>query len=166
MFYTPRFSYGVPETTVLRCAPCTSSVASAVYSGSRRVYGHGYTGGLGRGIPTRHPPRTSFLLSGAYPSEAGPGSPIGAGVGGDMHSAPGRPAPTLRARSAWPARPPWCLLEQTPPPGHRGRDLTSFLENLVKTTKCRQKVSKRPLIVPVSKTSSESRLLKFSDFHF
>ena len=45
------------------------------------------------------------------------------------------------------------------------RDLTSFTVKLVKTEECHQYLSIRPVIVPVSKTGSKSRLLKFSDFH-
>ena len=55
VLYTPRFSYRCPKTGVRHCAPCTGSVASAVYSGvrwrgtTRVVYrrvgtGEGYTG--------------------------------------------------------------------------------------------------------------------------
>ena len=47
-----------------------------------------------------------------------------------------------------------------------GRDSATFLRNLVKTAECHLKMSKRPVIVPVYKTASESHLLIFSDFRF
>ena len=50
VFQTPRFSYGVLETTVPVGVPVPSRVVHVVYG---RVYGPGYgTGGYGRvGIP-------------------------------------------------------------------------------------------------------------------
>ena len=104
-------------------------------------------------------------------SEAGPGSPGGAGVGGTgagraTGTAAGRscthPAgPVGQAPPALPGAGP-CRL---PPPGPKRRDLTSFPVKLVKRTECHRKVSRRPPIVPISKTVPESRLLIFSDFH-
>ena len=41
-----------------------------------------------------------------------------------------------------------------------------FYIKLVKTVECHQKVSKRPVIVPISKTGLESQLLIFWDFPF
>ena len=69
--------------------------------------GDGYTGGYWGGL-YRYPASTKGpnTLSGADPSEAGPGSPSGAGVGGDLHSAP-------RARP--PASgPPWASPRPAP----------------------------------------------------
>ena len=40
-----------------------------------------------------------------------------------------------------------------------------FSIKLVKTAECRPNMSKRPVIVPILKMSSESHLLKFPDFH-
>ena len=70
------------------------------------------------------------------------------------------PAPTLRARSG--SRPlPGAGPPLQPPPGQYRRELTSFYRNLVKTAECHQNVSKRPVIVPISKTGSRSHLLDF-----
>ena len=51
-----------------------------------------------------------------------------------------------------PLRCPGPLLEQMPPPGLKGRDLTSFYRNLVKTAECHHFSCIRPAIVPISKT--------------
>ena len=99
---TPRFSYRPPETRV-----------RAVGTRVSDVYGHGCTGGVwyqgrvygwvpGRAIPVPSQHEDVPLLKRRPDSGAGPGSPIGAGVGGLAAAPPGRPAPTLRARSAHP----------------------------------------------------------------
>ena len=72
------------------------------------------------------------------------------------------PLPTLRARS--------------PPPGagvpwegsglSKGRDYGPEAGNLVKTTKCHRKVSKRPVIVPISQNGSEKSPLEILRFLF
>ena len=59
------------------------------------VYRGGYTGWVIPGTPSQ-------LESGAYDSEAGPGSPRGAGVGGHMHSA--RPSTQNPPSGPGPAR--------------------------------------------------------------
>ena len=46
-----------------------------------------------------------------------------------------------------------------PPPGQYRRDFSQFTVKLVKTAECHQKVSKRPPVVPISKTRSKSQLL-------
>ena len=87
VFYTPRFSYSVPETVISACRQ------RVVYRGGVRVRegpwagvlaGYGTrvgSGGLYRVLP-------SHLASAGTDSEAGPGSPTGAGVGGQYRNAP------------------------------------------------------------------------------
>ena len=80
-------------------------------------------------------------------------------VGGDGHMT------TLRARSV----PCGSLPVICPQNAHLRpiwRDFTSFSIKLVKRPECHQNMSKRPTIVPVSKTASRIHLLIFSDFHF
>ena len=60
-----------------------------------------------------------------------------------------------------PAGPPCTRTLQMPPLGQKGRDFSHFTVKLVKTRKCHQKVSIRPLIVPIYKTGSKCHLLKF-----
>ena len=94
------------------------------------------------------------LLQGAWSGwDAGPGDYMVFG-GGDG------PCTTLRARSGHPV----ALPVQDPQNAASGpiwRDLGSFLEILVKTAKCHQNMSKRPVIVPISKTGLKSHLLIF-----
>ena len=85
-------------------------------------------------------------------SEAGPGSPVGAGVGGPgagrTYGGRGRSCTTLRARSAHPVG----LPVQDLADAHLGpirRDYDLFSLKLVKTTKCHQFMSKRPPVVPI-----------------
>ena len=169
---TPRFSYGTSETAICACPTGPVDVGSAINSGCTGwgMVPGGYTGWVYRGcIPGYYP---STAQGGPSDSEAGPGSLREAGVGGhwgrvrvpgyggrDGHS------PTLRARSV----PCWALPREYPWNAHLGpiwRELRSKPVKLVKTTKCHQNNVKRPPIVPISKTGSESQLLKFSDFHF
>ena len=107
---------------------------------------------------------------GASPdSEAGPGRPWQglewvvwvqrARVPGPPFG-PGRSGPVLPSLSRYP------LSSQTAVQTSKRRHFTTFYWKLVKTTKCRPFSSIRPVIVPVSKTGSKSRLLRFSDFHF
>ena len=100
-------------------------------------------------------------------SEAGPGRPTGPGVGGsagpDVLGTAARTGyiPTLRARSVHPR---WPSLGYTPWNAASWpiwRDLTTFPVKLVKTAECHRNSCKRPVIVPISKTGSKSRLLKF-----
>ena len=58
------------------------------------------------------------------------------------------------------------LLEQTPYQASKGRHFTLFTVKLVRRTKCHQNTSKRPPIVPIFKTGSESHLLIFPGFPF
>ena len=89
----------------------------------------------------------------------------GPGVGGFMHSAPGRPVPPLRGPVGALQAPP-CTSSSKPASWPKGRDLTSFLGNLVKTRKCRLKVSKRPLIVPICQNGSRKSPLEILGFPF
>ena len=81
VFYTPRFSYAGSETVICTCpgVPVPWCTSSAEQWCTRVVYQGGYTRGVpGRAIPgTTQPPRGEPSTS-----EAGPGSPMGAGVGG------------------------------------------------------------------------------------
>ena len=104
-------------------------------------------------------------------SEAGPGSPSGAGVGGqgggrtDPFAYPSRTTPRdVRTHP--------CGARSVPPAGAlpgapraKGRDSVTFPVKLVKTTECHRKSMKRPVIVPILKTASESHLLIFWVFH-
>ena len=137
------------------------------------VYQGGYTGAGRVGIPGEYYPATPFGEPRTTPAERAPEAHR-AGVGGcgagraywaSWDGGGDGPVPTLRARSVHPVALPGTGPLGLPPPGLYGRELTSFPGNLVKTSKCHQKTSKRPLIVPVSKTGSGIHLLKFSDFH-
>ena len=157
--WTPRFSYGVPETCVrvvtLAYMVCGAGwVPGWVYGGvwDGWVLGEGYTG---------YYPATQRRARNPRPdSGAGPVGPAGAGVGGQGWGGRVSPDHPCGARSVHPvALPVWVPAFAASWPIRR--DYTSFPGNLVKTAKCRQKVSKRPLIVPIFKTASKSRLLKF-----
>ena len=104
--------------------PCGGGVwAGGYYRGMVRVggYGEGNTG-----TPSH------LLEEGLDPSEAGPGSPVGAGVGGDLEPdalCALHPVPTLRARS--------CPCRALPGTGLRlARLLANKGEINVKTLEC------------------------------
>ena len=141
-----------------RSMPCTGWC-----TGTGMVPG-GYTGWVLGGV-YRYP--ASCSRREPQTSEAGPGSPRGAGVGGSglgRDEAAGRPW----YHPSGPVGPPGPSLYQDPRNAASvpvGRDSTSFSIKLVKTRKCRRNMSIRPVIVPVSKNRLKSHLLKFSDFH-
>ena len=120
----------------------------------------GYTGCVGGGLyryPAAKPSRRT--------ATAGSGPCLGRGVpeagwAPTWCSAAGTVQPTLRARSAHPGGPPWLDLADAAS-GPIWRDSTSFLRNLVKTTKCHRKCAKRPVIVPNLKTGLKYHLLIF-----
>ena len=91
-------------------------------------------------------------------SEAGPGSPLPGGLewvvtGVGRTEGRGRlPDHPCGARSV-PAGPP-CLGPLEWPSCSKGRDSRPFSVKLVKTTKCRQKCQKRPVIVPIFRNGS------------
>ena len=80
VFYTPRFSYDDLETAV----PTTRYTAPTIACGA--VYGLGRVYGWvpGRAIPGYYPAVPHRARNPAADSEAGPGSPAGAGVGGQQ----------------------------------------------------------------------------------
>ena len=158
MFYTPRFSYGVPETVICHCPRCSwhgwsVCMTSWLSGGAGRVgiqggYRGGYTGWV---IPVHQGPRPS----GGDTSEAGPVGPAGAGVGGYPCSAHGPSRPSTQNPPSGPGQSPAVpslVLGPLPGSGPIGRDSTTFLIKLVKTAECHQNMSKRPLIVPNLKT--------------
>ena len=122
-----------------RCA-CRGVVRGAGRVGIRV----GYTGVL----PSRQAPHAK----GGPDSEAGPGRPRGPGVGGQEEPSPYVRTHPSGARSVHPW-PSLVLLEQMPASGPIRRELTSFLINLVKTPECHRNMSKRPAVVPISKTA-------------
>ena len=63
-----------------------------------------------------------------------------------------------------PCGPPCHLPENTRLWANKAR-FNLILLKVVKTAKCQPNSSKRPVIVPISKMRSRSRLLKFPDFH-
>ena len=102
-------------------------------------------------------------------SEAGPVAPAGGGVGGTC----GRARAAGYDHPAGPVGPmlgPPChippLSSQTAVQTAKRRHFSQITVKLVKMTKCRPNILKRPVIVPISKTGSESRLLIFWDFRF
>ena len=119
--------------------------------------GEGYTGVLPTDPAPREEPQTD--------SGAGPGSPAGAGVGGQAGTVPlyVRTHP-FGARSGH--CPSLVLLEHIAASGPIRARFQVISEILVKMTKCHQNMSIRPLIVPISRTASRIHLLEFSDFHF
>ena len=78
------------------------------------------------------------------------------GLGGSRTTpaGPGRSLRALPVLDPWNAR-SWPIR----------RDFTTFPVKLVKTGKCHLNSSIRPVIVPIFKTASKSRLLIFSDFY-
>ena len=104
--------------------------------------------------PCTQPPR-SQLLEEQTPSEAGPGSPVGAGVGGvcsgrtgtDPGAHPPLLLPTHHSLRSGPG-PCRALVGRAAPCGQRARfDVISC--KVSKTAECHRKVSKRPVIVPI-----------------
>ena len=162
---TPRFSYGVPESTVYHGVPVPSRVVHAVPGRCSGLGGTGvgYTGWVpGRGNTGSLP--TSGKRS--PDSEAGPGSPY---RGLEWVVRVQRPPAVPDTTPAGPGRSPAVpslYLALLPASWPIGRDSTSFLRNLVKTTKCRRKVSKRPPIVPNSQNGVQKSPLEILRFTF
>ena len=70
---------------------------------------------------------------------------------------------------AGPGRALWALPVQDPHNAASGpirRDSTSILLNLVKTAECHQNITKRPVMLPISKTGPRCHLLKFLEIRF
>ena len=143
--------------------------AATVWDGSRQVgiqggYTGGYTGGYARGVLPSHRARKSHIPAKRARTAlqgpgvvgiwdwtrdrrwAAPGPPLRGPVGPML----GPPCPGPLDAASWPIR----------------RDSTSFLIKLVKTTKCHQKTSKRPAIVPVSQNGLKNSPLDFYRFPF
>ena len=133
------------------------------------VYRGGYTGGYPGGL-YRYPPST--LLEEPISSEAGPGSPAGAGVGGIWAGVLGTAAGTAPGTtSARPGR-------STPggPPCPRtlrnaaSQPITARFHDIY--CKVSQNGVVSPILVekachsPYLQTAPKSRLLNFPDFHF
>ena len=130
------------------------------------VYGVGIAGWVGEGYTgTQHTARGEVQI----PAKRAPNGPAGAGSGwvsgaranGRRDGSWTTPAGPGRSLRALPVQDP-----QNAALGPIRRELTSFLKNIVKTAKCHQNMSKRPRLVPVSKTGSESHLLIFWEFGF
>ena len=125
-------------------------------------YRGGYTGWVyGRVIPvpSQLPARRSDI------QRSGPVGPAGAGVVGYLTGcarAPGPPTP-LRYGARF------AVQDLSPSKAASGpirRELVNISIKLVKTAECHQNIRKRPVIVPIFKTGSESHLLKFLEFCF
>ena len=131
-------------------AGCATELVYGVWWGRVGIQG-GYTGGYTGGVPSHtargaHPP-TSDQRERA-PPQAGW---VGSRVGGRTGTAAGRVWTTLRARSGHPVALPVHTLRNAASWPIR-RDSTSILLNLDKTAECHRKVSKRPAVLPISKT--------------
>ena len=132
------------------------------------VWGMG-TGWVYRVGNTGTYPASTLLGEGPRYSEAGPGSPSrGAGVGGIW-------VPGARCSSVPPLRGPVglqppCTLpplsSQTAVQTSKTSENMIISAKLVKTAECHRNMSKRPSIVPISKTGSRNHLLIFLDFRF
>ena len=135
--------------------------------GVRVGTGQGGIGGWGPGGYTgrviRDPP--SWLKAEAR-QRSGPRKALqGPGVGGLAAACARAPYPTTpcgRARFAGYGP----LPGQKAASGPIGRELVNISVKLVKRAKCHRNISKRPVIVPISKTGSRNHLLIFSDFHY
>ena len=172
---TPRFSYRPPETVICACSRgpvLARRTGMCTSSGVWWVPGWVYRVGNGRGIPGGY--------TGYYPAarcrhartlltaERAPEAPVGGWSGWSGGSVPGTvsrvPYMTSQGRPvttpAGPGRSPLLGALPVTSPSKR-RDYGHNLRKLVKTAKCHQNSQKRPVIVPVSQTASESHLLKF-----
>ena len=110
---------------------------------------------LEEGSPTRRP-----ATAGSGPLQRRGGSEAGWGWTDVLvrarpwttHSRPCRPSGTRSAVQALPTG--------------KGRHFRSFPVKLVKTAKCHRKVSKRPVLVPISQNGSKKSPLEFLGFPF
>ena len=110
--------------------------------------------GMGEGIPGTHPAARGE----ASDSEAGPEAPARGlewwSEGSDVPAA-GRLQETTPAGPGRSSGPPCLLDPQNAASWPIRRDSTTFPVKLVKTAKCRLKVAKRPVIVPIYKRLPE-----------
>ena len=160
MFYTPRFSYSVSKVTVRGVVQECSTGVHVVREGSAGRVGiqGGYTGwGTRVAIPGTTPAPREEVLN----QRSGPRKPQGAGVGGFRAGRVslgvrrrGRPCTHPPDPVGLPGALPGAGPLRMPPLGLYGRELTSFPVKLAKTAECHREVSKRPVIVPISKTAS------------
>ena len=146
-----------------------------MYSGaSGRVYRAGWVYRVGirvgnTGVPSQ-PACSRSPPADQRPPGAGPACRagwVGCRVGGRTGDDGGRDG--SQDHPAGPLQPPGPPLSWDPQNAHlrpKGRHFTLFTVKLVKTTKCHRNMSKRPVILPVSKNGPKSHLLKFSGFHF
>ena len=142
------------------------------------VYGWGMVPGWGIPVGTRVGNTGSPSQSAASPpmpeesarhSGAGPVGPAGAGVGGVWCS-----DVTVGGDGSWyhppgPVGPHGPSLYQDPRNAHlqpKGRDSMTFTRKLVKTTKCRHNMSKRPVIVPIFQNGLQKSALEILRFPF
>ena len=163
---TPRFSYGGSETGVRAVSHLRVRARQRVGTGGVRVLG-GYRGGYTGWVIPGSIPSQLLAWGASLDSEAGPGRPCRGREWVVKVQRARAPGTTLRARSVWPASPPctwYPLSSQTAVQTAKRREFSQFSIKLVKMTKCHRNMSIRPLIVPVLKTASESRLLIFWDF--
>ena len=144
---------------------CTASCGTA---GCTRG---GYTGWVYRVGNTRAIPGTQPRCSGRGPdpAERAPEAQGLEWVGSGARAYLGTAAGTVLPHPAGPVGPgqpdpPWAGPCGLPPPGHIGRDLTSFSIKLVKTAECHRNVSKRPVIVPIYQNGSQKSPLDFLGF--
>ena len=171
MFCTPRFSYRCPETCVAEHEHGSGTVCRRVGSAGRVGTRVGYTGVLpscsGRGLQTaeRAPePRHGVewvVCRARAPNPCKTRLNIGSWGRrrGRLQDHP--PGPVGTTLWSLPVLDPQNAALQP-----IGREFMTFSIKLVKTAKCRQNMSKRPLIAPISKTGLKYHLLIFSDFHF
>ena len=160
---TPRFSYGVSETSVPRCVPVPSRVVHAVYGRVYRywvvragwVYRVGNTGS--QALPSYR------AKGGPRYSEAGPVALQGRSgwyLGPEYPCAPGdHPSGPVGSLQA-----PPCHLPENAASWPIRRDSTSFSIKLVKTAECHQNMSKRPTLVPISQNGSRKSPLDILGF--
>ena len=127
-----------------------------------------WAGWVYRGSTTQPPARGEQALY----SEAGPGSScrelewvVQGAAGVLLGRRRGRPCTHPAGPVAHPWA-PWCRTSQIAALQPIRARLRSYSCNVSQTAKCHQKVSKRPVLVPISKTVSKSHLLDFSDFSF
>ena len=172
---TPRFSLDPLKTVICACPRWSRGPVYPSCWPVTPTYGTGYTGWLYRvGIPGGYTGGVpSHLLAGSKPRQrSGPRKAQGGwsgwsgcsgratGYGGTGRSVP----PSGPGRSH-----PWAL--PVPPSqmshlGPKGRDSSQYSVKLVRTTKCRQEMCKRPVIVPVCQNGSEKSPLEILRFPF
>ena len=157
---------------VICACPADTSMDPAVCTAAART-GTGrwvYRVGIRVGIPGEYYPAAA-RGSPMY-SEAGPGSP--AGLEWVVHGA-GRVSQGVRRRDgpwyhpAGPVAHPWAPCTRDLANAASGPIRARFRLILLKvsqTAKCHQNMTKRPPIVPISKTGTKSHLLNFLDFRF